>query len=68
MLARSEPPIIEPESFIQPGGLHGLAMIFISGLRARACRTRGMMSASSWAMENRDRLGSLCPGGRSSYE
>ena len=37
MLGSSEPPIMEPEVFIQPGGLQGLAMILSCGLSCRAC-------------------------------
>ena len=33
--------------FIQAGALHGLAMIFKSGLSVRACQSCGMMYASS---------------------
>jgi hypothetical protein len=45
MVFVSDPPIREPEVFIQPGGLHGVAMIVSWGLSCSACRTSGMMSA-----------------------
>ena len=60
------PPIIEPLVFIQPGGLHGVAMIVVLGLMLRACCSIGMMYAWSWAMEKSASVGSVCPAGMSS--
>ena len=42
---------MESESFIQPGGLQGLAMILRLELRVFACRISGMISAWSCEIE-----------------
>jgi hypothetical protein len=34
---------MEPLLFIQPGGLHGVAMTVVAGLSARACCRTGRM-------------------------
>jgi hypothetical protein len=62
------PPIIESLVFIHPGGLHGVAITVRFGLSCRAWRSSGMIYARSWSMEKCARVGSVLPGGMSSYE
>jgi hypothetical protein len=47
----SVPPIIEPPVFIQPGGLHGLAITVSCGLIARAAFTTGSKAGRLGAIE-----------------
>src|SRR5579875_3338059 len=61
-------PYIDPFVFIHAGGLHGFAMNFSEGLSASACLSTGMIYAISCLMEDRANVGSVWPGGRSSYE
>src|SRR5271154_995095 len=56
-----DPLTMEPESFIQPGGLQGFAMILSCGLSPLACRISGIMSAWSCAIEKFARVGSATP-------
>jgi hypothetical protein len=60
--------IIESVVFIHAGGLHGDAVIATCGFSSCARSKSGMMYASSCAIENSDRSGSVSPGGTSSYE
>jgi hypothetical protein len=52
--------------FIHAGGLHGVAMIFSAGFSARAWRSRGRISARSWAIEKWRNAKSVSPGATSS--
>ncbi len=52
---------MEPESFIQPGGLQGFAMILSCGLSCLACRISGIISAWSCAIEKFASVGSATP-------
>src|ERR1700691_3684877 len=61
MLERRDPPIMEPESFIQPGGLHGFAMTLICGLSCWAFRMSGIISTWSCAIEKCASVGSAWP-------
>src|SRR6266436_8354004 len=62
----SVPPIMEPEVFIHPGGLQGLAMILRWGLTASASRRTGRIYWRSRSMVKRFSLRSDFPGGTSS--